>query len=312
MLQVRAKILYNKKIKGNYFHLLLRAPKIAKESIPGKFLMVQESIKHFPVYHLRKPLKAIAEGDFLDIKVNDANEPLLRRPLSIHRVKGDNIELLYEVVGRATQILSRRKLGEYLDVIGPLGNGFNYPLSLPVRQAGAIRYPLPVLVAGGMGVAPLAFLAEKLAYSVERTAYRKEKGLKLSVKRYPLNAIVLIGAKTKDEILCEKEFRNLGCDVKIATDDGSRGFKGKITDLLKALLLTMNYQLSTIYACGPRPMLKEISRISKKYNIPAQASLEEHMACGIGVCLGCVVNTKDGFKRVCKEGPVFNADEIIW
>jgi len=257
MLQVRVKILYNKKIQGNYFHLVLQAQKIAQESLPGQFL---------------------------NIKVNDANEPLLRRPLSIHRVKGVNIEFLYEAVGRATEILSHRKPGEYLDVIGPLGKGFDY--QLPITN-----YQLPILVAGGMGVAPLLFVAEKLAKSKSR---------------------VLIGAKTDDQVLCEKEFKDLGCDVKIATDDGSRSFKGKITELLKALLLTMNYKLSTIYACGPRPMLKEISRISKKYNIPAQVSLEEHMACGIGACLGCVVNTKGGFKRVCKEGPVFNGDEIIW
>ena len=293
MLQVRAKILYNKKIKGNYFHLLLRAPKIAKESIPGKFL---------------------------NVKVSDTCEPLLRRPLSIHMAKGANVGLLYEVVGQATQILSRRKPGEHLDVIGPLGNGFNYPLSLPVRQAGAIpalpagrRYPLPVLVAGGMGVAPLIFLAEKLMERTPNTEHR--------------TPLVLIGAKTKNQILCTNEFQDLGCDVKIATDDGSRGFKGKVTELLDKIL-TSGFRLQAsgkniraaynvqraalIYACGPRSMLKEISRISKKYNIPAQVSLEEHMACGIGACLGCVVNTKEGFKRVCKEGPVFNADEIIW
>ncbi|MDP3732411.1 MAG: dihydroorotate dehydrogenase electron transfer subunit [Candidatus Omnitrophota bacterium] len=308
MLQIRVKILYNKKIKGNYFHLVLQAPEITKESLPGQFLMVQESMllrstgKTLSCYHLRKPLKAIAdhayggsrqrrEGDFLDIKVNDTYEPLLRRPLSIHRVRGDNIELLYEVVGRATEVLSCRKPGECLDAIGPLGNGFNYPLS-------AIRYLLPVLVAGGMGVAPLLFLAEKI-----------KSGYTLYATR---SMLVLIGAKTKNEILCEKEFKDLGCEVKIATDDGSRGLKGKVTELLKDLLLTMNYKLSTIYACGPRPMLKEISRISKNYKIPAQVSLEEHMACGIGACLGCVVNTKEGFKRVCKEGPIFKADEIAW
>ena len=276
MLQIRAKILYNKKIKGNYFHLVIQAPKITQESLPGQFL---------------------------NIKVNDAYEPLLRRPFSIHRVKGANIELLYEVVGKATEILSRRKSGEYLDVIGPLGNGF----TLNTKHK-----TLNILVAGGMGVAPLVFLAEKLAYSVERIAYRKEKGLKLSAKRYPLNAIVLIGVRTKDEILCEKEFKDLGCEVKIATDDGSKGFKGYASELLKEVLSTIDYRLSTIYACGPRPMLEEISHISKKYNIPTQLSLEEHMACGIGVCLGCVVNTKEGFKRVCKEGPVFNAVKIIW
>ncbi len=281
MLQVRAKILYNKKIKGNYFYLALRSPEIVKESLPGQFLMVQESIKHFSV-PLRKPLKAIAEGDFLDIRVNDTYGPLLRRPFSVHTVKDGNVGLLYEVVGQATQILSRRKPGEELDVIGPLGNGFTFKSK---------HKTFNILVAGGMGVAPLTFLAEKLIKS---------------------KVVVLMGAKTKSQIICEKKFKDLGCEVKIATDDGSKGFKGYVSELLSKELSTANCQLPTIYACGPKPMLKEVSRVSKKYTLPAQLSLEEHMACGIGACLGCVVNTKDGFKRVCKEGPVFSADKIIW
>jgi len=242
--------------------LVLQAPKITKESLPGQFL---------------------------NIKVNDAYEPLLRRPLSIHRVKGANIELLYEVVGRATQVLSHRKPGEYLDVIGPLGNGFTLNTN---------HKTLNILVAGGMGVAPLIFLAEKLMEIKDQNAKIKN--------------LILLGAKSKNEILCEREFQELGCEMQVSTDDGSRGFKGKVTDLLRNLVSSIEYRVSSIHACGPRPMLKEISRISKKYNIPSQVSLEEHMACGIGACLGCVVNTKDGFKRVCKEGPVFNADEIIW
>jgi dihydroorotate dehydrogenase electron transfer subunit len=262
MLQVKVKILYNKKIKGNYFHLVIQAPKITKESLPGQFL---------------------------NIKVNDADEPLLRRPFSIHRVRGVNVELLYEVVGEATEVLSQRKPGEYLDVIGPLGNGF---------QLNTKHKTLNILVAGGMGVAPLLFLAEKLVRSPLVT-----------VRRPP---VVLIGVKGKNSISCAEDFKKIGCEVKIATDDGSRGFKGNITDLFRNLVSSIEYRVSSIYACGPRPMLKEISWISKKYKMPAQVSLEEHMACGIGACLGCVVNTKKGFKRVCKEGPVFKADEIVW
>ena len=266
MLQIRAKILYNKRVKDNYFHLVLEAPRINKKSLPGQFL---------------------------NIKVNAGYEPLLRRPFSVHRVKGINIEILYEVVGNATGILSRRKSGEYLDVIGPLGNGFNY--RLPITD-----YRLPILVSGGMGVAPLVFLADTLAHSQHCPAGKKK-------------ILVLIGAKTRNQLLCEREFKRLGCNVKISTDDGSKGFKGQVTDLLKRVLrLAISDKRLAIYACGPRPMLKEISRISKKHKIPAQVSLEEHMACGIGVCLGCAVNTKEGFKRVCKEGPVFNADEISW
>ncbi|MDD5165947.1 MAG: dihydroorotate dehydrogenase electron transfer subunit [Candidatus Omnitrophica bacterium] len=254
MLQTKAKIIYNKKVKGNYFHCLLLAPSLAKKAQPG---------------------------EFVNIKITDNYQPLLRRPLSIHRVDGKTIELLYEAVGRGTEILSRRKRGEYLDIIGPLGNGFSMPKS-----------GHSILVAGGMGVAPLLFLAERLI-------------------RHKL--IVLIGARTKSEILCEKEFQDLGYSVKIATDDGSKGFKGRITELLRNVLQTQgSKQQKMVYACGPRPMLKEISRMSKKDKFSAEISLEEHMACGIGACLGCVLETTNGLQRVCKEGPVFAAGEIIW
>ncbi|MGD0336064.1 MAG: dihydroorotate dehydrogenase electron transfer subunit [Candidatus Omnitrophota bacterium] len=227
----------------------------------------------------RKIASFARPGQFVEIEVVNEDGPFLRRPLGIHRVKAGNFDILCEIVGRGTKILSQKKTGEYLDVIGPLGNGFN------------LLKGKAIIVAGGMGVAPLVFLAEKMVHS---------------------KPSVLLGAKTKSQTLCEKEFKSIGCDVKIATDDGSRGFKGKITELLNYLLSTMNYEPSTIYACGPRPMLKEVSRISKKNNIPAQFSLEEHMACGIGACLGCVIDTRDGYKRVCKDGPVFAADDIIW
>lgn len=264
MFQVRAKIVYNKRVKDNYFRLAFQAPRIIKPARPGQFV---------------------------SIKVNDSGEPLLRRPFSIHRLSGSSIEILYEVVGRGTEILSESKVGEYLDVIGPLGSGFYYqlPITLPGRQAG--NYQLPILVAGGMGVAPLIFLAEKLTKS---------------------KIVVLIGAKTKNQILCENEFKKLGCAVKIATDDGSRGFKGYVSELLKKELTAYNLALTAIYSCGPRPMLQEITALAKKYNIPAQLSLEEHLACGIGACLGCAVNTAEGYQRICREGPVFNAEEVIW
>jgi dihydroorotate dehydrogenase electron transfer subunit len=126
------------------------------------------------------------------------------------------------------------------------------------------------------------------------------------------NKIALIGARTKEQLLCEKEFKNAGCDVKIATDDGSLGFKGKVTDLLRSLPSVINYQPSVIYACGPKLMLKAVCGIHLKYNIPVQVSLEEHMSCGIGACLGCVVKTKNGLERVCQEGPVFDAGKLIW
>lgn len=252
--QVKAKILSNKKIKNNYLHCIFNAPQIAKDARPGQFV---------------------------NIRITDSLDPLLRRPLSIHLVRGSRIEILYEVVGKSTRVLSGKKPGEYLDIIGPLGRGFDLESKPRVS----------ILIGGGMGVAPLVFLAKKL----------KTKKL------------ALIGAKTKDHIHCEKEFKELGCGVKISTEDGSKGFKGRVTGLLKKILLiTYNLQLTTIYACGPKPMLKEIALISKEQNIPSQISLEEHMACGIGACLGCAVETMHGYKRVCKDGPVFDADKIIF
>jgi dihydroorotate dehydrogenase electron transfer subunit len=264
MFQIKAKLIKNIEVAQKYYKILLSCPEIAKIAKPGQFI---------------------------EIKVSDSDEPFLRRPFSIQRVRLSNIEILYEVLGRGTGILSEKKSQEDLDIIGPLGNGFDYQSPVTSHQS-------PVLVAGGMGVAPLFFLAEKLVQSS-----------RFKVQRRPL---VLLGAKTKTQIICEEEFKRLSCNIKIATDDGSRGSRGTVTDLLKHLLSTMNYEPSTIYACGPRLMLREITAISKRYNIPAQISLEEHMACGIGACLGCVVNTTTGYKRVCKDGPVFDAKEVIW
>lgn len=252
MLQIKAKIVYNKKLSSGYFRLILEAPAIARSVCPGQFL---------------------------EIKADDSCRPLLRRPFSVHRVNRQKIEVLYQKVGPATELLSGRGAGGYLDIIGPLGSGFR--LSTKTRA---------LIVGGGIGLAPLVFLAGRLS-----------------------RPLVLIGARSKAGVLCEGEFKALGCEVKIATDDGSCGFKGRVTDLLeKVLPLAINHKPLAVYSCGPRPMLKEVSRICKKYNLPAQVSLEEHMACGIGACLGCVVKTKQGFQRVCKDGPVFNADEIVW
>lgn len=256
--QIEAKIASARKIIGKYFLINLQAPEIAKIATPGQFI---------------------------EIRVSDDYEPLLRKPFSIHRVIGDEIEFLYEVVGRGTQLLSEKKAGDSLDIIAPLGNGF---ATVCVNSS--------VLVGGGMGAAPLLFLAEEIKI------------------QYPATKIlVLIGAKTKKQILCKNDFKKLGCDVRISTDDGSQGYKGKVTDLLKDLLRSKSQEpRAAIYACGPEPMLQDISRLSKTYHIPAQLSLEAYMACGFGACLGCAVNTVGGYKLACKDGPIFEADEIVW
>ncbi len=293
MFQISARILYNKKTKKSYYEMALAAPQIAKSALPGQFV---------------------------NIKVINGLEPLLRRPLSIHRIeklqmadgKWQNvIKILYEVIGKGTEILTQRKAGEYLDTVGPLGKSFDCDGH---RNAECGRQ---ILVSGGMGSAPLVFLAETITANSTLTLRRGQ-----ACRQAARKPLILIGAKTKEDILCEKEFKDLGCEVKIATDDGSRGFQGHVSDLLESILRTTNDARRTIlYACGPTPMLKEISRISKEHNIPAQVSLEAHMACGIGACMGCVVKTKDEkrrtkgaaeYKRVCREGPVFEAGEIVW
>jgi dihydroorotate dehydrogenase electron transfer subunit len=260
-LQETVRIVSHARIRRGYFRIALESGNIASSAQPGQFVMVD---------------------------VKEAGMPLLRRPLGIHSVNKKKIEFLYEAVGAGTQNLSRKKPGEKLGIIGPLGNGFDLALSGSCLN--------PVLVAGGMGVAPLFFLAQRLA----------------GKKRLATGGIrVLLGARSRDGILCAQEFRKTGCDVTIATDDGSRGFRGKVTDLLERMLSSVERQ-SVIYACGPEPMIKRIAFLSQRYRVPAQVSLEAHMSCGFGACLGCVVDTAQGYKRVCKDGPVFMAQEVIF
>ena len=251
MKDVKVKILSNIKVGDSYYKMTLDASYIARHAIPGQFVQV---------------------------RCSDGFDPLLRRPFSIHRLTSNQgVEILYEVVGSGTEILSRKKKGEYLDVLGPLGKGFTLPRS---RAA--------TIIAGGIGVAPLVFLAEAL----------KKKNIKTTV---------LIGAKTKNLVLCEKDFKKLDFETHIATDDSSRGSKGFVSKLFKPETGTM------AYACGPNPMLKCIASMCKRKRIDCEVSLEEKMACGIGACLGCSVKVKSGRNKLaCKDGPVFKATDLLW
>ncbi|HDH51048.1 MAG TPA: dihydroorotate dehydrogenase electron transfer subunit [Nitrospirae bacterium] len=224
------------------------------------------------------------------LSVDSGLDPLLKRPFSLHRWLGGDFQLLYETVGKATNILKYKAPGNVLEMIGPLGNGF---------PAGPSKTGI-LLVAGGLGIAPVFALAESVS------------------SRRPL---LFLGAKSRKEVLCIEKLRSLGIRPTVTTDDGSLGKKGLITDILIDFL---SRQSSTclpvgkvvnryrVYACGPKPMLREMSRITKKFRLKGYLALEENMACGVGACLSCVVNTTDGLKRVCKEGPVFPAEEIIW
>ncbi|MDP2929151.1 MAG: dihydroorotate dehydrogenase electron transfer subunit [Candidatus Omnitrophota bacterium] len=298
MKQLKVEIAENKKISQNFYRMRVESAYLAKNSKPGQFV---------------------------EVKCFDGFEPLLRRPLGVHRILNNGIEILYEVVGKGTELLSCKRVGGTIDIIGPLGNGFSFTRSM----VSGLRST--VLIAGGIGVAPLVALAESLAYSVQRIAYRKNPKI-----------YVLIGAKTKSHILCADEFKKIGCKVIVSTEDGSMGTKGLATDLLEDLLSAKRYPLppkadppqaenAILYACGPVAMLRAVAKIAETKRIPCQVSMEERMACGVGVCLGCPVkvrtaynvqrtaltryaqrNTQYEYKMVCKDGPVFDAKEIMW
>lgn len=234
--------------------------------------------------------KKAKPGNFLHIKVDSV---ILRRPLSIHKVgPGDKIYVLVRIKGRGTKALLKVKKGNFLDLIGPLGEGFK------VDNAALEKQAQNILIAGGIGVAPLLFLAKELN---EKCRNRENA-----------ENIILLGAKTKKEILCEKDFKKENFKIKIATDDGSKGFRGSVLGLLKKELVPFKKGNEiNIYACGPEAMFLEMNKILKKYpNVNCQVSFEQFMGCGIGTCCGCVVKTKKGYKKVCKDGPVFNIKDV--
>lgn len=198
----------------------------------------------------------------------------LRRPISVCQAKDGVLTLIYKAVGHGTEQMSHMQAGEKLDVLLPAGNGYD------LTRAGG--YPL--LVGGGVGVPPLYMLAEKLSKKSHVT--------------------VILGFNAKDEIFYEQEFRKLGCDVIVCTADGSCGIKGFVTDGLK-----MVKQYSYVYACGPAVMLKNIDSMLES---DGEYSMEERMGCGFGVCLGCTIVTREGAKRVCADGPVFDRKVLVW
>jgi len=225
-------------------------------------------------------------------------DPLLRRPFVIHRIQRANtgsdsqVEILYKVVGKGTEIMSEMKECDEIDLLGPVGNG--YRIDTNIRTA--------VLVGGGIGVAPLLSLAERIISQCS-----KLKSL-----------ILLLGGKGRDDVLCVEEFERLGVEVRVATEDGRLGHRGLVVDLLLDYLESRDYSPGSsthCFACGPDSMLKEVSKIIAEKGISCQISLESRMACALGACLGCIVRTKSGgdvYKKVCKDGPVFDSNEIIW
>ncbi len=268
MYQVIAEVLSNKNITLNYFKITLNAPEICQDAQPGQFVHV---------------------------KVTAGYAPLLRRPFSIHDTRDENLEILYQVVGEGTAFLSQKEKGEKLDLLGPLGQGFE----------SKENFRKVILVAGGIGVAPLYFLAKRLLNHDSKISDQAP------LKSCHPKIIVLLGAGIRKQILCAQDFKNLGATVKIATEDGSWGYKGLVSDFLAETLLPYS-KPDLVFACGPLPMLKKIAQLSRKYRLSSQVSLEQRMGCGIGACLGCVVTSPEGYLRVCKDGPVFRVNQILW
>ena len=211
-----------------------------------------------------------SSGQFVNILLDGL---YLRRPISVCDCEGDNLTLLYKVVGKGTEQMSKMKSGK-LDVLTGLGNGYD------LTKSGE----KPLLIGGGVGVPPLYMLAKKLVKEGK-------------------NVSVILGFNTKDEIFYEEEFKALGVKVYVTTVDGSYGIKGFVTEAMKEIDYTY------FYTCGPEPMLKAIYSAS---NTSGQFSFEERMGCGFGACMGCSCKTITGYKRICKEGPVLVKEDILW
>ncbi len=253
-----AAILSHTSAGRGYYRLVLKAPGAAAGALPGQFVM---------------------------LRVSENLDPLLARPFGISSVSSkSSMEIVYRVVGKGTALLTGRKPGEVLSVLGPLGKPF------PMPGKGT----MPILVGGGSGFPPLHFLAQRAGSS----------------------AHFFIGARNKECLppaAIVKSFKDVST-VHIATDDGSAGVRGMSTNILDAFLSKQEKKSHlVIFACGPHAMLAAVSRIAAEHSIPCYVSMEERMACGLGACMGCAIPLKaGGYKRACKEGPVFLSREIDW
>lgn len=226
-------------------------------------------------------------GNFIEIRINENLDPFLRRPISIYNIEKEKgiIEIIFQVKGKGTELLSKKQEGDFIDIIGPLGNGvFKFE-----------KHKNIAVIGGGIGIFPL--------YELTKEA----KELNLNIDTY-------IGFRNKELVVLEKEFENTSNNLTITTDDGSYKNKGFAIDYLKENLKTK--KVDCIYTCGPLPMIKAVKALAEENNIECQISLEEKMGCGLGVCLGCAVKTAESSKEdpqyvhVCKDGPVFESKSV--
>jgi dihydroorotate dehydrogenase electron transfer subunit len=264
-----AEIMFNRCLDSDLFHMGLRCPRVAGRIQPGQFLMV---------------------------RIQNALDPLLRRPFAVHRLFQDDpptrLEILYRVVGRGTRLLSGMPPGKAVNLLGPLGCGF-----LPPPQEGPV-----LMVAGGIGIAPLPFLADRLVGSGLGGPF-----------------VLWFGAKSAVELVCVEHFQQLGFEVQLATEDGSLGRQGLITEHLEQWLPGWNPPPSVVYSCGPYPMQKRVADLAARLGIPSQLSMEALMACGVGACLSCSLRCRSPepgqeshYVNVCQQGPVFPGEQIVW
>jgi dihydroorotate dehydrogenase electron transfer subunit len=266
MVLEHGQILFNDRLSPDLYHLGLRCPEVASLIRPGQFLMV---------------------------RIRSGADPLLRRPFAVHRLSSPGgFEILYKVVGYGTELLAGTPRGATLDILGPLGRGFE----LPVENGPVL------LVAGGIGIAPLPFLAETLIGS-------GRKGPR----------ILWFGGKAARDLVCVRHFRDLGFVAELVTEDGSFGRRGLVTDHLEDWLSRQEVKPSAIYSCGPYPMQRQVAHLAARLGIPLQVAMEALMACGVGACLGCSLRcrpleggTDPYYANVCQHGPVFRGEEILW
>lgn len=254
-IQNKYKVLLNEKLSPQYWRLSFDAPDLAARVKPGQFV------------HIRTDEQGL--------------QPFFRRPFSVYRARR-YVEIFYDVVGPGTKLLSLKKKGDTLDVLGPLG----VPFKMPPEAAKQI-----ILIAGGVGIAPMLILSDVL-------------------KKKKCDLVLLFGGRDRGHVYPMQEFKDNGVKVHIATDDGSVGAKGRVSVLFDKI--DKNPEPKFIYTCGPNPMMKAVQAFAAEHHILGQAACEEIMACGLGACLGCSIETKNGFKTVCYDGPAFNLDEVVF
>lgn len=223
----------------------------------------------------------VEPGQFVHLRIAKNADFILRRPFSVHRARGGRVEILYQVVGRGTRALEDARPGDVMDVIGPLGHGWRIPEGIATA----------LVVAGGLGAAPMGMLVERLA----------ERGVHVSLAQ---------GAPSAGKLLAREHFESLCRRAAVATDDGSAGTCGFVTALSAEILERERPDM--VYVCGPEAMQRIVAEQCDSAGVACQVSLERLMGCGIGACLSCVVTTCGGLRRACVDGPVFDAGDIVW